>query len=163
VPFIIVLRFVTPVDTFEASDTFKMLRFLSRRKGRNVQKTSTQVAPGSQRLISNKHLVACRVILLDGTDLSIDLSVSIFKITKHVSSKISIHCYPSVGQVAAYLAAVEYHTPDPVTCSVVSITKSNISVRSKVEGFVIWSNIINRKQYWSYREQYSLVFDTEVN
>ena len=78
VPFIIVLRFVTPVYTCEASDTFKMLRFLSRRKGRNVQKTSTQVAPGSQRLIPNKHLVPCRVILLDGTDLSIDLSVSIY-------------------------------------------------------------------------------------
>jgi hypothetical protein len=55
-----------------------MLRFLSRRKGRNAQKTSTQVAPGSQRLIPNKHLVQCRVILLDGTDLSIDLSVSIY-------------------------------------------------------------------------------------
>lgn len=78
VPFIVVLRFVTPVGTLEASDTFKMLRFLSRRKGRNVQKTSTQLAPGSQRHISNKHLVPCRVILLDGSDLSIDLSVSIY-------------------------------------------------------------------------------------
>lgn len=72
--FIVVLRFVTPVDTFEASDTFKMLRFLSRRRGRNVQKTSTQVAPGSHRHISNKHLVPCRVIVLDGSDLPIDLS-----------------------------------------------------------------------------------------
>ncbi|XP_021924981.1 band 4.1-like protein 5 isoform X2 [Zootermopsis nevadensis] len=51
-----------------------MLRFLSRRRGRNAQKTSTQVKSGSQRLIPNKHLVQCRVILLDGTDLSIDLS-----------------------------------------------------------------------------------------
>jgi len=52
-----------------------------------------------------------------------------------------------VGQVAAYLAAIEYHTRDPVMCSVVAITKSNISVRNKVEDFVIWSYKINRKQY----------------
>ena len=53
-----------------------MLRFLSRRKGRNAQKNSSQIKSGSQRLIPNKSLVQCRVILLDGTDLSIDLSVS---------------------------------------------------------------------------------------
>ncbi|PSN44256.1 hypothetical protein C0J52_04841 [Blattella germanica] len=51
-----------------------MLRFLSRRKGRNAQKSSTQIKSGSQRLIPSKHLVQCKVILLDGTDLSIDLS-----------------------------------------------------------------------------------------
>ncbi|PNF39448.1 Band 4.1-like protein 5 [Cryptotermes secundus] len=51
-----------------------MLRFLSRRRGRNAQKTSTQVKSGSQRIIPNKHVVQCKVILLDGTDLSIDLS-----------------------------------------------------------------------------------------
>lgn len=77
-PYINVLISVTSVCTFEASDTFKMLRFLSRRKGRNAQKTSTQIKSGSQRIIPNKHLVQCRVILLDGTDLSIDLSVSIY-------------------------------------------------------------------------------------
>jgi len=49
--------------------------------------------------------------------------------------------------VAAYLAAIEYHIRDPVTCSEVSITKSNISVRSKIEDFVIWSYKIDRKQY----------------
>ena len=54
-----------------------MLRFLSRRKGRNAQKNSSQIKSGSQRLIPNKHLVQCKVILLDGTDLSIDLSVSV--------------------------------------------------------------------------------------
>ncbi|KAJ9592429.1 hypothetical protein L9F63_015845, partial [Diploptera punctata] len=51
-----------------------MLRFLSRRKGRNTQKASSQIKSGSQRLIPNKHLVQCKVILLDGTDLSIDLT-----------------------------------------------------------------------------------------
>ncbi|KAK3908010.1 Band 4.1-like protein 5 [Frankliniella fusca] len=52
-----------------------MLRFLSRRKGRNAQKTSSQVTSGSsQRFIPNKHLVQCKVVLLDGTDLSVDLT-----------------------------------------------------------------------------------------
>ncbi|XP_066996692.1 band 4.1-like protein 5 isoform X2 [Anabrus simplex] len=50
-----------------------MLRFLSRRKGRNAQK-STQIKSGSSRSVVNKNLVQCKVILLDGTDLSIDLS-----------------------------------------------------------------------------------------
>ncbi|XP_026290651.1 band 4.1-like protein 5 isoform X2 [Frankliniella occidentalis] len=52
-----------------------MLRFLSRRKGRNAQKTSSQNTSGSnQRFIPNKHLVQCKVVLLDGTDLSVDLT-----------------------------------------------------------------------------------------
>lgn len=51
-----------------------MLRFLSRKKGRNVQKTSTQIKSGSQRLSTNKHSIQCKVMLLDGTDLSVDLS-----------------------------------------------------------------------------------------
>lgn len=52
-----------------------MLRFLSRKKGRNGPKT-TQIKTGSQRLVTNKNIVQCRVMLLDGTDLSVDLSVS---------------------------------------------------------------------------------------
>ncbi|XP_065348442.1 band 4.1-like protein 5 isoform X1 [Cloeon dipterum] len=55
-----------------------MLRFLSRRKGRSngPQKATTQGRPGSEstRIVPNKNLVQCRVILLDGTDLSVDLS-----------------------------------------------------------------------------------------
>jgi hypothetical protein len=56
-----------------------MLRFLSRRKGRNgqQQKSTTQSKFGATRLIPNKNLVQCRVILLDGTDLSVDLTVRI--------------------------------------------------------------------------------------
>ncbi|KAL0267686.1 UNVERIFIED_CONTAM: hypothetical protein PYX00_009879 [Menopon gallinae] len=49
-----------------------MLRFLSRRKGRNTQKNVSSVA--SQRIIPNKNVVQCKVILLDGTDSSFDLS-----------------------------------------------------------------------------------------
>lgn len=57
-----------------------MLRFLSRRKGRNGQQqksNTTQSKFGATRLIPNKNLVQCRVILLDGTDLSVDLTVSV--------------------------------------------------------------------------------------
>ncbi|XP_075214310.1 erythrocyte membrane protein band 4.1-like yurt isoform X2 [Lycorma delicatula] len=50
-----------------------MLRFLSRKKGRNGQKPA-QIITGSQRLLPNKNLIQCKVILLDGTDLSVDLS-----------------------------------------------------------------------------------------
>lgn len=58
-----------------------MLRFLSRRKGRNAthgagqqnQNVASQIKP--QRIVPNKNLIQCRVILLDGTDLSVDLSV----------------------------------------------------------------------------------------
>ncbi|XP_008206193.1 band 4.1-like protein 5 [Nasonia vitripennis] len=51
-----------------------MLRFLSRRRARSVsgQQTSSQIK--NQRLLSNKNIVQCRVILLDGADLPIDLS-----------------------------------------------------------------------------------------
>ncbi|XP_014211058.1 band 4.1-like protein 5 [Copidosoma floridanum] len=51
-----------------------MLRFLSRRRARSVsgQNNSSQIK--NQRLLSNKNIVQCRVILLDGADLSIELS-----------------------------------------------------------------------------------------
>jgi len=54
----------------------EMLRFLSKRKGRNAEKKNVS-SFGSSRIIPNKHIVQCRVILLDGTDLQVDLSVSI--------------------------------------------------------------------------------------
>uniref|UniRef100_A0A8D8E9N9 Band 4.1-like protein 5 n=1 Tax=Culex pipiens TaxID=7175 RepID=A0A8D8E9N9_CULPI len=53
-----------------------MLRFLSRRKTRNVGPGS-DVADSqikSQRIPTNKNLVPCRVILLDNTDLPVDLT-----------------------------------------------------------------------------------------
>ncbi|KAG7210895.1 hypothetical protein KM043_016275 [Ampulex compressa] len=52
----------------------KMLRFLSRRRARSVsgQNNSSQIK--NQRLFSNKNIVQCRVVLLDGTDLPIELS-----------------------------------------------------------------------------------------
>ncbi|XP_070172187.1 band 4.1-like protein 5 isoform X1 [Polyergus mexicanus] len=51
-----------------------MLRFLSRRRARSVsgQTSSSQIK--NQRLPSNKNIVQCRVVLLDGTDLPIELS-----------------------------------------------------------------------------------------
>ncbi|XP_032676978.1 band 4.1-like protein 5 isoform X3 [Odontomachus brunneus] len=50
-----------------------MLRFLSRRRARSVSgQTSSQIK--NQRLPSNKNVVQCRVVLLDGTDLPIELS-----------------------------------------------------------------------------------------
>ncbi|XP_053699287.1 band 4.1-like protein 5 isoform X2 [Sabethes cyaneus] len=52
-----------------------MLRFLSRRKTRSPpgsDTTNSQIK--SQRIPSNKNLVPCRVILLDNTDLSVDLT-----------------------------------------------------------------------------------------
>ncbi|KXJ82451.1 hypothetical protein RP20_CCG013672 [Aedes albopictus] len=53
-----------------------MLRFLSRRKTRNVPGTDTADSQiKSQRIPTNKNLVPCRVILLDNTDLSVDLSI----------------------------------------------------------------------------------------
>jgi hypothetical protein len=52
-----------------------MLRFLSRRKNRNVIPENNSHIK-SQRIPTNKNLVAVRVILLDGTDISVDLSVS---------------------------------------------------------------------------------------
>lgn len=60
-----------------------MLRFLSRRKVRNTSAadggggggtSSSQIK--SQRITANKNKIDCRVILLDNTDLSIELSVS---------------------------------------------------------------------------------------
>lgn len=74
-----------------------MLRFLSRRKVRNNYAdnvSGTRGGPGAgsgggviasssgsqikpQRIVVNKNKIDCRVILLDNTDLSIELSVSI--------------------------------------------------------------------------------------
>lgn len=74
-----------------------MLRFLSRRKGRNANSSANQSGDGgggggvtghhntaassqikSQRILPNKNQIECRVILLDGTDLSVYLTVSTF-------------------------------------------------------------------------------------
>ncbi|XP_055376006.1 band 4.1-like protein 5 isoform X2 [Condylostylus longicornis] len=50
-----------------------MLRFLSRRKvTNNVNDGSSQIK--SQRIVANKNKIDCRVILLDNTDLSVELS-----------------------------------------------------------------------------------------
>lgn len=63
-----------------------MLRFLSRRKGRGTGTGTNQTADAqtnntasqikSQRILPNKSQIECRIILLDGTDLSVYLTVS---------------------------------------------------------------------------------------
>ncbi|XP_059622227.1 band 4.1-like protein 5 isoform X2 [Phlebotomus argentipes] len=53
-----------------------MLRFLSRRRHRNPRPEDTARSPHikAQRIPVNKNLIQCRIILLDNTDLSVDLS-----------------------------------------------------------------------------------------
>ncbi|XP_052902704.1 band 4.1-like protein 4B isoform X1 [Anopheles moucheti] len=51
-----------------------MLRFLSRRKGRSAAADTVDSQIKSQRIPTNKNLIPCRVILLDNTDLSVDLT-----------------------------------------------------------------------------------------
>ncbi|XP_052867702.1 uncharacterized protein LOC128273715 isoform X1 [Anopheles cruzii] len=51
-----------------------MLRFLSRRKGRSAAPDTVDSQIKSQRIPTNKNMVPCRVILLDNTDLSVDLT-----------------------------------------------------------------------------------------
>lgn len=56
-----------------------MLRFLSRRKVRNASSDgSSQIK--SQRITTNKNKIDCRVILLDNTDLSIEIPVSLLQL-----------------------------------------------------------------------------------
>lgn len=61
-----------------------MLRFLSRRKTRNpptIDNNSSQIK--AQRIVTNKNIIQCKIILLDGTDLSVDLTVSVFTLKIH--------------------------------------------------------------------------------
>ncbi|XP_040151222.1 band 4.1-like protein 5 isoform X3 [Anopheles arabiensis] len=51
-----------------------MLRFLSRRKGRSAAADTVDSQIKSQRIPTNKNLIPCRVILLDNTDLPVDLT-----------------------------------------------------------------------------------------
>uniref|UniRef100_A0A6B2EIW1 Putative rho guanine nucleotide exchange factor cdep n=1 Tax=Phlebotomus kandelakii TaxID=1109342 RepID=A0A6B2EIW1_9DIPT len=54
-----------------------MLRFLSRRRHRNPRPEDSATRSSyikSQRIPVNKNLIQCRIILLDNTDLSVDLS-----------------------------------------------------------------------------------------
>ena len=81
-----------------------MLRFLSRRsKGhRNIPAQQQPPPPGyplvrgipqqAPNLKPNKHCILCKVIVLDGTDLSIELPVSLFiqLIIEHISVSVSL-------------------------------------------------------------------------
>lgn len=58
-----------------------MLRFLSRRNRNHTQINNTAESQiKSQRIPANKNIIQCRVILLDNSDISVDLSVSIQKL-----------------------------------------------------------------------------------
>lgn len=72
-----------------------MLRFLSRRKARGgpdgqQRPTVAGAAPAepttsqlkSKRIETNKNIIQCKIILLDGTDLSVDLTVSNVRFTR---------------------------------------------------------------------------------
>lgn len=54
-----------------------MFRFLSGRKARNTAQNGTHDIKSSKSA-HNRNLIQCKVILLDGTDLSVELSVSFF-------------------------------------------------------------------------------------
>lgn len=53
-----------------------MFRFLSGRKARNPAPADRAGQLKNSKSGTNKNLIQCRVILLDGTDLSVELSVS---------------------------------------------------------------------------------------
>lgn len=56
-----------------------MLRFLSRRRNRHSPMGSDpHAAPAHHQQLKDKNILPCRIILLDGTDLSVDLSVRVF-------------------------------------------------------------------------------------
>lgn len=62
-----------------------MLRFLSRRRNRHTPMgpgSDPHGAPAHQQL-KDKNILPCRIILLDGTDLSVDLSVRFFILYCH--------------------------------------------------------------------------------
>ena len=66
-------------DQEKESDHFsqKMLRFFSRRKpkGRRDQRLPEHKPLGPAPAKSKKNILPCRIVLLDGADLSIDISV----------------------------------------------------------------------------------------
>lgn len=78
-----------------------MLRFLSRRKSKSDKNTnpvaSRNALQNSQLVKPNKSVVVCKIIVLDGSDLTIELHVSFFQnqttqglnntILNHVSEK----------------------------------------------------------------------------
>lgn len=52
-----------------------MLRFLSRRKARNQQPEIQSSQIKSTRIVANKNIIQCRIILLDNADITVELSV----------------------------------------------------------------------------------------
>lgn len=85
-----------------------MLRFLSRRKvrhnyaegGGNTNESgialTSQIKP--QRIVVNKNKIDCRVILLDGTDLSIELNVSFYLLYECIYLYYIYHTYITIAE-----------------------------------------------------------------
>ena len=89
-----------------------MLRFLSKKRGRHGHKTINHVKNDSRNHPQNKHSIHCKVILLDGTDLSVNLSVSIsdlpfFKNTP-ILYELTINKYLLLGYFRKKLLVVIY-------------------------------------------------------
>lgn len=60
-----------------------MLRFLSRRKTKSDQKgfnsSTRNASQAPQPVKPNKNVIVCKIIVLDGSDLTIELHVSHFR------------------------------------------------------------------------------------
>ena len=60
----------------QISNVPEMLRFLSRRKSKSEKGLTKNPTQTSQQVKQNKNLIVCKIIVLDGSDLTIELHVS---------------------------------------------------------------------------------------
>lgn len=78
-----------------------MLRFFSKRVGRNAQKYKTveDGRSGSSLHIKPKHILPCKVMLLDETDLSFDIPVPVLLAvkTRHLHGEVGVPISPGNG------------------------------------------------------------------
>jgi hypothetical protein len=125
-----------------------MLRFLSRRKGRNTAAKSaapqTRIGAESTRFVPNKNLAQCRVILLDGTDLSVDLTVSPpFLSRAHLPSERLLHLRnvvadTSIGTQGAYISRCDHAAAAPYAdffLSLLALRESRLPFATKCWGY----------------------------
>lgn len=105
-----------------------MFRFLSGRKARGTATITTNGTSDHQKghhnyrnSVQNKNLIQCKVILLDGTDLSVELSVSI-NLVFLVSSVFD--CVPTINCVGVF-----YSTFNSIVTLIIELTLIFIPVR----------------------------------
>lgn len=70
----------------------KMLRFLSKRFNRSTRGGKNRASEGKTLTKAGKNILPCKIILLDGSDLSVDVHVSIF-ITFLCRKLLELSCY----------------------------------------------------------------------